>query len=111
PAGELRFREEAARGRAAGTRGFGDAFLGALFSAASRLARGGARRPVAGRLLIQARSAPIASTSRFETTESGAPSVTSTFAFAYLSRCFSSSHSLPFGERPRIFTNAHSPNI
>jgi hypothetical protein len=80
-------------------------------SAASRDARVGARRPVALRLLSQTFSAPISSTPRFETTEFGATSVTSTFELAHSSRCLSSSHSFPFGDRPLIFTSAHSPNI
>ena len=79
-------------------------------SAASREASVGAPR-VDLRLLSQTFSAPISSTPRFETTEFGATSVTSTSAFAQASRCLSSSHSLPFGERPLIFTSAHSPNI
>jgi len=63
------------------------------------------------RLLSQTFSPPISSTSRFETTERGAISVTSNFSDAYSSRCLSSSHSFPFGERPRMRTSAHSPNI
>jgi hypothetical protein len=56
-------------------------------------------------------SAPISSTSRLEMIDRGATSVMSTFGFAYLSRCLISSHSFPFGDRPLIFTSAHSPNI
>jgi len=47
------------------------------------VARVGARRDAAGRLLCHVFSPPISSTSRFDTTERGANSVTSTFAFAY----------------------------
>jgi hypothetical protein len=65
----------------------------------------------AGRLLCQIRPAPTSSTSLPETTDCGATSVTSILSFAYASRCLISSHSLPFGERPLIFTSAHSPNI
>jgi hypothetical protein len=35
----------------------------------------------------------------------------SILSVAYLSRCFTSSHSFPFGERPLILISAHSPNI
>jgi len=80
-------------------------------AAASRAASVGARRPVGFRLLSQTFSLPISSTSRFEMTDLGATAVTSTSGFAHSSRCFSRSHSLPLGERPLIFTRAHSPNI
>jgi hypothetical protein len=69
------------------------------------------RAPDAGRLLIQTRSPPTSSTSFCETIERGATSVTSMRSFAHSSRCFSSSHSFPFGERPWMRTSAHSPNI
>jgi hypothetical protein len=62
-------------------------------------------------LLSQTFSPPISSTRRFDTTERGATSVTSSLSDAYWSRCLSSSHSFPFGDRPWMRTSAHSPNI
>jgi hypothetical protein len=65
----------------------------------------------AGRLLCHVRSDPTSSTSLSEMIDRGATSVTSTLSLAKPSRCLSSSHSFPFGDRPLIFTSAHSPNI
>jgi len=62
-------------------------------------------------LLCQVRVGSTSSNIRFDTTDRGATSVTSISPFAYWSRCLSNSHSFPFGERPLMRTNAHSPNI
>src|SRR5687768_7060749 len=124
PARELRVRAEAFGDGPAGrfvelflAAGFGTVFfLDAaflIFSAVNREAIVGALRAAAFRLLIQTFSGSTSSTVRPETTDCGATVVTSTFSFAYSSRCFSSSHSLPLSdfERPPILTSAHSPNI
>src|SRR5207245_1505736 len=86
---ELRLGAEAARDRTAGDRLDREAGFFVVFSsAARRLASVGALLPyVAFRSLCQVFSAPMSSTSRLEMIERGATSVTSTLAFAYLSRC------------------------
>jgi hypothetical protein len=88
-------------------------FRRGFFFASSALATVGARRSDddPGRLLSQIRSPPTSSTSLFEMIDRGATAVTSTLSFANLSRCLTSSHSFPFGDRPLIRNNAHSPNI